>query len=66
MYECQNKAEKTKTAIMNLDHKPSESDIIAFKDQLLQSQKLDQWRNICFIDAYVHKATYFVIMEIAA
>ena len=37
IYECQNKADNTKTAIMNLANKPSERDIIEFKDQLLQS-----------------------------
>ena len=66
IYECQSKGDKAMITMMNLANKPTERDIIEFKDQLLQSQQLDQWHSISFIDAYVHKGAYFVIMDISA
>lgn len=54
------------SAMLNLPSKPTERDIIEFKNQLLRSKNIDQCRNISFIDAYIHKGTYFVIMDIAA
>ena len=66
IYECQSKGDKNMNAMMNLANKPTVRDIIEFKDQLLTSKKIERCRNVSFIDAYVHKQTYFVIMDIAA